>query len=154
MAGTFRSGRNRKPAELHKLLGNYKPSRHGKDALQMEDKPKKPRGLTKDEKWLWDQIMRAYEGKKVLAELDTALLLSCCQLWGLFRRAMEVIKINPTDKNSRIAAISYFQNFERVASRFGLDPAARAKLQVASGPPNDPMADLLKTIAENQNAKT
>ncbi|MGD0655111.1 MAG: P27 family phage terminase small subunit [Thermoguttaceae bacterium] len=155
MSGNQNSGRLRKPDELHKLTGTFRPDRHGKNnSLQVEVEPTKPRGMTKDEKWLWDSVIESLGGKGVLARIDTALLLSACELWGLYREALKAAKKNPVDKDARIAAVSYWQNFERAASRFGMDPASRARLSVDVKPnSNDPMFKLLTKMAANQNEK-
>jgi P27 family predicted phage terminase small subunit len=147
MSGTFRSGRPGKSAEQHKAQGTYRASRHAKNTgLPIDGEPKKPRGLSKDERWLWDQVMQAYAGKNVLVELDTALLQSAAELWSLYRASLKEAKKNPCDKICRVAVISYWATFERAASRLGLDPAARARLLIDASDAlkNDPISPLKK----------
>jgi phage terminase small subunit len=139
MSGTNRSGRPRKSVEFKKAAGTYRQDRDG-DELPVDGEPIRPRGLTKDERWLWDSVVLAYRGTGVLATIDTAALLSACELWSLYRSALAIVKLDPTDKEARIAVISYWTSFERAASRLGLNPSDRARMNVEMRTAKEPQS--------------
>ena len=92
--------------------------------------PECPADLGKHAQWLWDSVVDDLVRLNVAKKLDTAHLWAMCEVWGLYRAAMEVAIKDPTDKDARIAVVSYLASFETAAAKCGLSPADRAKLTV------------------------
>jgi len=57
------------------------------------------------------------------------MLESMCQWWGVYRAAMRQLLKRP-NKDTRIEADTAWRNYAAAASRFGLNPCDRAKLQI------------------------
>ena len=117
-------GRPRKSLAMHKHEGTYRPERH--DNLQepaVSGKPIRPRGLNYQERWIWDLVAANWMG-----EIDTAQLRELCQFWSLMHESLKLAKKDPTDSDCRQAAVQYAQQFDRLASKFGLNPRDRAYL--------------------------
>ena len=150
MSGNSRSGRPAQSAAVHKLRGTYRKNRHGKPGAQLgSGEPVCPRALSGEARKLWNIIVRAYRDRGVLTELDTAHVVSTCELWGLYRAAYDIAKANPTDKLARCAVATYWGLWEKAASRLGLNPSDRQRLHSLaenSAITNDPMHRLLNEI--------
>src|SRR5690242_7416039 len=100
MAGNKNSGRRRKPTAALKLHGTFNPSRNAEREreLRADGSPIRPDGLSKEAAWLWDSIIESLAKQGVAKELDTAHCWSTCELWGLYRQAVDAAKADPTDK--------------------------------------------------------
>lgn len=70
--------------------------------------------------------------KGIARKLDTALLWSMCEVWSFYRKSADAAKDDPVDKDTRCAVLAYWQAFERAASRCGLTPSDRARLNISS----------------------
>ena len=118
-------------AEL-KVHGTFRPSRHGHRELEPETdgEPQKPEGMNADAEWLWELTIRSYAASGALKELDTAALESCCDLWGKYKAASRAADADPVDKDSRIAVTAYYAAWEKAASKIGLNPIDRRRMQV------------------------
>jgi phage terminase small subunit len=135
MAGNRNSGRPRTPAAKLKLHGTFRADRHGAraQAPAVGGLPEKPKGLKSTAAWLWELVISEYSEKGILARLDTPALWSMCEMWGLYRTAVEAATKQPADRDMRLAAVSYKQSFDAAAARFGLNPSDRSKLQSPAG---------------------
>lgn len=138
MAGNRRSGRPRKPTELHVAEGTYRADRHGAKRAEAQEEQaaaaiRRPSGMTRDEAWLWDLVVTELVRRRVVKEIDAPLLQSMCELWGLYRKAYRAAKKWPLDRDARIAINTYWRAFEVAASRFGLNASDRARLQFHDG---------------------
>lgn len=128
--GGFGSGRVAQPALTHLANGTFRASRHLNPlALQAAGEPTKPRGLNKDESWMWDQVVTAWKGANILASLDTAICRACCEQWGLYCASLKIAKTDPVDKDARIAVTSYYRAWELAARKLGLNPVDRGRLK-------------------------
>ena len=105
MAGNLHSGRPKSPAALAAA------------AVPMPGEPAMPKGMVKEEKWLWNLVVDSFRNAGILAAIDAALLRSACELWNLYRKSFKLAKKFPTDKDTRIAVTSYWAKFETASSR-------------------------------------
>ena len=134
MAGNHRSGRKPKPPEFHVLAGTFRADRHGDpNAIKPAGVPLRPENLSADEAWCWDMGVSHLVRLGVVQELDSALLWSMCELWGLYRQCVEMAKLMPADKDVRIATVAYWGKFEVACARFGLNASDRMRLKMPSG---------------------
>ena len=113
MSGNFRSGRRPEP----------KPKMVKKKILP-KGKPIKPDELTKDEEWYWDNMVEKMEH---LGATDTALAIACCEMWGLYRQALEIAIHKPRDASIRLAVLRYNKQWMELESKLGASPAYRHK---------------------------
>jgi P27 family predicted phage terminase small subunit len=93
-----------------------------------------PKGMLKEEKWLWSLVVDSFRDAGILAAIDAALLRSACELWNLYRKAFKLAKKDPTDKDARIAVTNYWHAFETAASRLGMNPLDRSRLRPVVDP--------------------
>ena len=129
-------GRPRKPITELQLMGGFRPARHAKriNEPQFDGKPIKPRGMDKESSRLWDAVVPQLLARRVVTEIDSAILTSMCQLWSLYLSAVKAATSDPTSKEARGAVTGYWSAFDRAASHCGLNPVDRARL---SAPPAD-----------------
>ena len=78
-------------------------------AIIVDGDPRRPRGMSTDAARMWQLVVRAYSDKGVLAELDGPLLQSVCELWALYRLALNEAQTTPTNKVVRSAVLGYWQ---------------------------------------------
>lgn len=125
-------GRPRKPLAELQLMGGFRPARHAGRVCepQFDGKPVKPRGLSKEASKLWDAVVPSLVDRRVVTDVDTAILTSMCQLWGLYLAAVTAATADPTSKEARGAVTGYWSAFDKAASHCGLNPVDRARLSV------------------------
>lgn len=148
MAGNSNSGRRPKSTAHLQLHGGYRADRHGNRVdSKAAGRPERPKGLSKPAQWLWDLVVNELAALGVVKKLDTAHLWSMCEMWGLYRESMKLALAAPTNKDARIAAVSYLAAFEAAAAKCGLTPADRAKLTATPEQQADPFEEFLKKKA-------
>lgn len=167
MPGNHRSGRKRKPIELHRLHGTFRRDRHGHGpkASQFEidceiDNDPLPALLAcrdgteskaadatdeapADEFWfepsdrqakeLYEIILKSDVGCAIQST-DSPALTVLCELFGLLNASVDAARKDPCDRNLRSAVTAYSAAFDRLASRFGMTPSDRDKLQIPTPP--------------------
>lgn len=128
-------GRPRKSLAELKLHGGFRDDRHADRESEppTEGEPQKPDGITGDAEWLWNLTIKSYAASGALKELDTAALEACCDLWGKYKAASRSAEADPVDKESRIAVTAYYTAWDRAASKIGLNPIDRRRMQVDGG---------------------
>lgn len=125
-------GRPRKTLAELQMLGVFRGDRHA-DRLNeptFAGKPRKPRGLDDVASRLWDAVVPQLVDRRVVTQIDAAILTSMCQLWSLYQRAVVAAADDPTSKDVRGAVTSYWNAFDKAAAHCGLNPLDRAKLSV------------------------
>jgi len=131
-------GRPRKPIAQHLLDGTYREDRHGNSFLP-DGEPVMPDWLSPEAQELWESIVPPLVKSGVATAVDAAELTALCDWWGLYRIARQSLA-SIEDRKSRpyydtqILAGAAFKQFNTIASRFGLTPSDRARLQVAEPP--------------------
>lgn len=126
-------GRPRKPIAQHVLDGTYRHDRHA-DTWQPTGEPETPDWLGPDAQALWQSIVPPLVASGVATALDAAELAALCDWWGMYRQAIDKLPtLDPDSKlyfKTQMIAVTSFKQFSAIASKFGLTPSDRAKLQV------------------------
>lgn len=144
-------GRNRKPQAIHDLNGNPSKTRRRKEP-QVPDAP----GALRCPAWLDDIGKRRWKSLKpllqemgVLTAADADLLAAYCHAYSMFRRADAQIGRDPELWPQKAPFWKMrkesFEQMAKIASAFGMTPAARAGLspaQIASGEHQDAFDEL------------
>jgi len=132
-------GRHRKPVADHLRDGTYRPGRHGPvpDPEPAADPPAKPEDLGGEAGAFWDRVVGLLG--PVLRPADAPQLVQMAKWWARWAEVEVALagggEIPPsvpgTIQHTRLinAASTCSANFDRVASRFGLTPADRARLR-------------------------
>lgn len=127
------------------MAGNFRSGRRAEEeppAIDPKDRPTRPSKMLAEEVRFWDQCIAP---AKHLTKADTHLARSCCELWGLYRKAYELAKKDPADKVVRIAVTNYFQSWKTAMLALGLDPLGRLRTSKATkrgGDNSDPLTEL------------
>lgn len=128
MAGNKNSGRKRKPLAPRLADGTYRPSRHG--TLPMRDAevplPEATEGLDEIEAEEYARL----KGFKHLGLEDRSLVRAACELWALYRKALEVARLIPVDRDARTAVTAYHGQYRATLIALGIPPRERAKLDL------------------------
>lgn len=161
--------RPRKCLEDHVRDGTYRADRHGPlpshlakgggpsvapDVVGSErNPPVKPADLTGPAATIWANLLKLLG--PVVNERDGPMLAELCWHWAELRRVKDVIaKTKPGEKGYNqllIASGICTDKLDKIAGRFGLTPADRAKLKVeASGPPVAKVPTRPKTKLDQQ----
>ena len=122
-------GRKPKPTVLHVLEGTLKPERHaGRTDQRATGTPDKPTDLDAEANALWGMIQ---------GELGTLTkrpagpaLAQFCRLWSRLRQAEQLFDIDILEVRSRDLYLKLLAQWHKMASDFGLTPAARCKLTI------------------------
>ncbi len=103
----------------------------GDDVLQFSNSelPEKPDFVDQEASDCWDVFVRELLPTDRLKPEYLPLLRATCEMYGLYRASYIAAQRNPTDKDCRIAATSYFSQYERGAARFGLNPIDIARIK-------------------------
>lgn len=138
-------GRPRKPVAAHLLDGTYREDRHGNSFLPGGE-PTKPDWLSPEANELWDLIVPQLSG--IATAVDAAELAALCDWWALYRIARRTLA-EISDRKSRsyydaqILVGAAWKQFSAIASKFGLTPSDRARLQVS--PPEEGIVAFART---------
>lgn len=127
-----RSGRKATPDVVKFAHGTYRPTRDGEPGSKpaATGSPDKPTFVDANAEWLWESTVTRLTATGVAKQIDTALLRSMCELWGLYCASYSVAVKDPTDKEARCAVVGYWAKFEQAAARFGMNASDRSRLQV------------------------
>jgi P27 family predicted phage terminase small subunit len=140
-------GRPRKPAKLHLLDGSYREDRHGAEP-EATGIPVKPTALKGAASKLWDELVPRFITSGIVTAWDTSTLFAMCQWWGRYLVAGKRLDALFASKKPAASDLHYFTKiadlagkaFDRLAARFGMTPADRARLRVQAQQKADPLA--------------
>lgn len=125
-------GPKQKPAELLRLHGSWRAKQRGNGARSMADlatgKPQKPTDLDPIASNFWDEIVPKLVRLGLARRVDAPSLQALAEIWSLYRRSVAIANANPIDKDARIAVTSYKTAFDSLASKFGLTPRDRERM--------------------------
>ena len=128
---------SRKPNNLLKLEGTYRPDRHGEEGASLDDVdlgtlPPPPDFLSDIAMVEWYRVTELLEKADLLKGTDYGIMISYCRLF-------EMIAIGAADKK-----VTIYSQFRVIANDLGLTPVARSKLIVGDKKPKDgnPYSDL------------
>ena len=132
-------GRKPKPTAIKRLEGNP-----GKRPLNSRE-PKPPTGIPTCPVWLdaeakreWRRLAKTMSGMGVLSETDRAAFAVYCQAYARWKEAEEFVSQHgtafqtPSGYIQQVPQVSIAQTYAklmaRLASEFGLTPAARSRI--------------------------
>lgn len=142
---------NTKTTEALKKSGTYRADRHADRIDGAGGKPRKPRGLTKEQKKLFDDIAKNLP-KSILGELDSTAIGMLLDHYRAYLEAMALWAANLDDNGCRLAANAAFDRFWKIGGHFGLTPMARAKLSAPADPETaEPFENLYARIGGSVN---
>ncbi len=136
-----------KPTAELKLMGNYDKRRHANraDETLAIGMPRKPEGMSAQEAWLWDTVVDTMPAA-ALSSLDTATLIGLCWWWGEWRRLTAAIEDGGCDAyRASCMAASAWKQFSGMASKFGMSPVDRTKIQLPNNGGGDEFDAFLET---------
>lgn len=126
-------GRPRKSLSLHLHEGTYKPDRHDIRAATepaADGMPRCPRDLKGEARKFWERVVPQLVKMGIAKHPDRDALEQLSRLWAWWRAAAEEADADPTSQGIRMAVLGYSAEWARMAARFGLTPADRARIQV------------------------
>lgn len=123
------AGRPPKPASLKVLEGNRARREIPKEPPAV-GVPVKPNGLCEVAAAHWDFVLGHVISMGVAKEIDSPKLQMLCESWALYRRAYEAAKVDPLDKEIRLAVRGYLADWSKLASDFAIGPVSRTKLAI------------------------
>lgn len=129
-------GRPRKTLDQHARDGTTDSSRHASRLREpkFDGQPEKPPRMSKEASQHWDEIVPQLVSHGVAKKSDQSALIAMCEAWSEYRAALRRRPKNTEQRKlRRIEIKSFLDDWRQLASRFGLTPADRAKLEVAPG---------------------
>ncbi|HMR01748.1 MAG TPA: phage terminase small subunit P27 family [Candidatus Competibacter phosphatis] len=150
-------GRPPKPTKLKELAGNP-----GKRALNKAEpkpagkRPACPRHIQGEAKKEWNRITKQLLTLGLLTEVDRAALAAYCQCWARWVEAEEEMRrldfrmITQTDSGYPVVspwmgiANTAMKQMLRYLTEFGMTPAARSRVTVATEQDADPYEEFLR----------
>ena len=133
------AGRPRKPTSILKLEGAYHPSRHGDRSGEpvATGSPVKPKDMTPAASKHWDEVVGELIRMGIAKQIDQTALVQMCE-W--FSECKRLQKSKTKDyKNLTMWSCAHKQ-WRDLASRFGMTPSDRARLDVGESSNSDPAA--------------
>lgn len=131
-------GNPRKPTSELKLHGAYRKDRHGDrvDQLLSPAVPARPDGLDSIAAEHWDRIVQHIGRTGALTAIDSEAIELAARYWSLWKRAVRRCEKRPMDRDFRIQAVAYGQEWGKAASKLGLNPVDRARLSGSGETPS------------------
>lgn len=124
MAGNQNSGRRRKPLDV------LRPEEFSGEIQPPKGKPEMPEGMDDVATEHWRYVIELQA--EWVDVIDGPALRVMCETWSLLRTTIDLAKYCPENKEIRCAVNSYVQQWERLAAKFGMTPADRAKFRKKS----------------------
>lgn len=124
-----------------KLRGTYRKDRHAKRELipVAGGVPEKPSTLKGEAAKHWDEIVPQLVKLNIAKLIDTSAVIRACELWADRKAARKRHLDDPTDKDSRIAYLNFDNAYAMAASKLGLTPLDRSRIEVEK--PKEEKAD-------------
>lgn len=129
-------GRHRKPTTQHLLEGTLHTTRHAGRIHEpkFNDKPIRPKGMSREAQTLWDAIVPPLAEKGIAVAVDSPALEAMCEAWAEYKVAKGLRTKTLEDKARQGRMINNARRaWVEIASRFGLTPADRARLEIQAG---------------------
>ena len=152
-------GRTPKPTALKILEGNPgKRPLNDKEPKPENKAPKCPSWLEPEAKKEWERMAESMEAMGILTEIDKAAFAGYCQAYARWKEAEEFLSKHgtifktPSGYIQQVPQVSIAQTYLKAmkdfASQFGLTPASRTRIQVATdnSESDDPMLELLRGV--------
>jgi phage terminase small subunit len=138
-------GRPRKPTAQKRYEGNPGRRELLDDDFTPGGVPIRPKGFDAHESWCWDLVIDELVTQNIATEVDTPMLIEMCWWWSQFMQIRaEIDEEGLTYKRGILASVCS-NKFNEIASKFGLNPSARAGLKLnANKSQHSPLDDFLK----------
>lgn len=140
------AGRPPKPTAEHIADGTYRPHRHdGRlDARLEPGLPVPPQKLNEEESILWNLVCNHIPAE-ALSEVDGLALYMLVRYYLIWKAYDDEIKRQGTEADYKLVQQSVMcaKQFHSAASKFGLTPADRAKINLGETEEADAIEDLL-----------
>lgn len=146
-------GRPPKPSAIKKLQGTYRPDRSPNEAHPAVEVPPMPKGMSAAAKEHWDYYAEMLVGLRLLTVADWGAFTRICTVWGRIR---ELERSLAKTGYTNVTAKGYVQQrpevamlhkaeveYRQLTDRFGLNPAARSRVQMVPEASEDPAAEML-----------
>ena len=134
--------RPRKPLNLLKATGAYRPDRHADrgNAPQADGQPEMPQWLDEEARSCWQTTVPQLVAMGVASNVDSLALAGMCRWYSVWRKADARLQQGKGDSYKlTIEAATGWKNYSAVAAKFGLTPGDREKLSVPE--PGDAASD-------------
>lgn len=151
------AGRPAKPTALKELAGNPGKRRLNKNEPKpRQKKPSCPKHLTGEARREWNRMSKQLFDLGLLTEVDRAALAGYCQLWARWVEAEEEMRrptfrmVTTTDNGYPVVspwmgiASQAMKQMLRFLTEFGMTPAARSRVTVATEEEADPYEEFLR----------
>ena len=150
------AGRPRKPTAQHRIEGTYNATKHGNrvDEVLAIGTPEKPSWLTGPASACWDLVTGKLP-ENALAAVDAPAMEILCFWFAEFRYCASHLydpDTEPVDElDLRNRAEKASKQFAASASKFGMTPADRARLELlpAGSKETDPLLLMLQRRSQN-----
>jgi len=137
------AGRPPKPQTIRTLEGN-RSKREIPAEIDAEGVPILPAGLCEVAAAHWATVTGNIHGWGIATRADSEALEQLCRYWALWRAAVSVAELDPIDKDARIAATAYGDQWRKIAVEFGLTPVARTRIAINEMKKSDAFEDFAK----------
>lgn len=136
--------RSNKPTALHVLQGTDRPDRQKAGEPRPPEvvgTPVCPPGLDAYGRQKWNQRAPMLAQLGLLTEADLDLFAAYCDTYAQWRRAATALrKLRPSDEDYRKVAVTVEKartDLRLIGAEFGLSPASRSRLSIATGDEDD-----------------
>jgi P27 family predicted phage terminase small subunit len=152
-------GRPRKPTAALDRAGTRRQDRHGdrENEPKFVGLPERPTDLSPEARKHWDQVVPKLIDAQVATAIDAAALVQMCESWAevVASRKVKVPAYDLDGRRKRQMMINgALKAWRDLASRFGLTPVDRAKLEVDPGEEeNDPFEAMLRDQVAGKAAR-
>lgn len=141
----MRKGRKPKAVEQKIQNGTYRPGLHGersKVSAQFSGAPQVPPTMEDDElaMWMWNRVHEVLPDGMLTASDESGLLL-LCRSYSEWVELDACFRLNRYDKDMRVAAQKAKEQFHKISSCFGLNPAEKQRLRIAKDANSDDSDD-------------
>lgn len=92
--------------------------------------PLKPPELDGEGALLWDRIAAEHAARGILGTIDTSALATLCQAVNFKVTCEGLLRINPTDKDTRCSYATYVAVCDKLGAKFGWTASDRANLKL------------------------
>jgi P27 family predicted phage terminase small subunit len=139
-------GPARTPTAILQARGSWRAADRAKTEPQDDvQAPAAPKWLSKEAKAHWKFIVPILLSRRTLSVADLGHLVGMCEWWAEYVRAAARLNtwrsryyVNPVD-HPRVRMRSAWEQYSKIAQRFGLTPADKTKVNAA--PPAKPKVD-------------
>lgn len=126
------------PTTMLRLRGSWRAGSRSGEPEPTIEAPSCPEWLSKEAKAEWRRVVPELLLRRTLSKADRAMLAGYCQAWGEFADAAKAVEAKKKHEghiidHPRVAMARAFERLIKAADRFGLSPAAKARVRGEAG---------------------